>query len=138
MAKEKEPKKELKNLAQKEEEPIKVIKSVFPFDLAPDEIQIYINKVIIVRKFFPFGRKEFPILLKDIKTIRVTHGPIFAGLFFDVSGYETNPKPVLSLKKDEAVRMRSLITGMKIAKEKDLDISKIDEEELIKMAKKIG
>src|SRR5687767_8473081 len=83
----KEEIKKLDVLTTETESVIYQVASVFPFQLFPDKIIVDKNKVTIVRKQLLYKR-IFPILLEDIRTVKVTRGPFFASIEFEVSGYE--------------------------------------------------
>jgi hypothetical protein len=132
------PQEKLNTLVEKEEKPLKTIKTVFPFTLFPDSIEVYRNKVLIIRRYLPFGRREFPILMDDIKTITVTTSPFFASVFFEIKAFEKNPKPVTYLKRKDALEIRRLVTGLSLMARKNIRKSSISKKKLIKNAKKMG
>lgn len=114
----------LNNLAQETDEPIYEIGSVFPFTLFPDKVIIYKHRVTIVRKDL-FFKRVFPMLIEDIRTVRISRSIIFATMEFEVVGYEENPRPVTTLNPTDAIKAQKYVVGLIRAKRENIDLSAI-------------
>lgn len=95
------------------------VEQAFPFNIFPDSITVDKNKIDIVYRHFLWQKEIFTILIEDLTTIKVTTGPIYAMVFFEVRGYERNPEPVEYLSKTDAITLREYVLGLaKAAKER--------------------
>lgn len=129
--------KKLEKLAQESEKTIYELSSVFPFQLFPDKIIIDKLKVTVIRNDL-FYRRTFPILIEDIKTIKVTGGILFASMEFEVAGYEENPQAVTHLWPKDATKAKQYILGLiKTTKEK-IDLSALSTDQVKKNLEEIG
>lgn len=128
----------LEELEKKTDMPIYTASSLFPFELFPDKLQVDREKISLIRNRFFLTRKVFPILIKDIKTVRFTTGPIFGTLQFEIEGYETNPQPIKHLKRLDAIKAKRIIEGLIILKEKNIDTTNLSDKKLVKKAHQIG
>jgi hypothetical protein len=129
--------KRLDKLAKESSEILYEISSVFPFQIFPDKVTIDTNKVTIVHKGL-FFKNIFPILIGDIRTVKITRGLIFASLSFEVLGYEENPGTITHLWPETASKAEKIILGLLSTKREGLNISKIPKKELEKKVEKIG
>lgn len=136
------------DLAAYTSQPIYTLSSVFPFDFFPDTITIDLKKIDISYGYFFLSRQNFSILISDLKTVRVNTGPFFATMYFEISGYETNPDAVTHLPKAKALRARSLIMGLLafqsrqpnsfILESENVDLRGLPPNELVNQLVKIG
>lgn len=133
----KEEIKKLDKLADEAGEVIYELSSVFPFQLFPDKLIIDKNKVTIVRKEL-FFKRTFPMLIRDIRTVKVTRGILFASIEFEIRGYETNPRPTNYLLPHEATKAKQYILGLMSASRERVDLSKVPTKEAKRKLKKIG
>lgn len=129
--------KKLDKLASEANHVIYELSSVFPFHLFPDRIIIDENKVTIVRKEILFKR-EFPILYKDILSVKLNQGIIFAALEFEVRRFTKNPRPIDYLWPNEALLAKKYIMGMVEAKRAKIDFSKLKTGEIRQKLEEIG
>lgn len=114
------------------------IKAVWPFDLFPNQIVIYENKVDIVYGIFFWSSWVFPILLSNLNAVTMSTNPLFATLTFEITGYEDNPKPVSWLKKDQALVAQRIITGLLSMHKGGVDLTKWTPDQVRQMAEEIG
>lgn len=131
-------KEKIDSLVEMAQQTLYRVESVFPFDLFPDEIRIDENKVSIVRRNFFFTEDVVSILIKDIRTIMLSTSVFFASLKFDIRGYEENPEPVEYLPKNQAIRARRIILGLLASEKREIDVSKIDRDELVIKMEEVG
>lgn len=111
--------------------------SVFPFDLFPNSIIVDKNKIDIVYRYFFWTKNIFSIMLLDLTNIRLTTGPFFATVYFEVRGYETNPPQIEYLKKHDAIELREIVIGLTKATHERISIDNITTSRIRKL-KRIG
>jgi len=64
----------------KKPEPIFVVKAIFPFQLFPDELQVYKDKVTLINRLGPGMEKIRHLHLQEIAQLEADCGPIFGHL----------------------------------------------------------
>lgn len=114
------------------------IRSVFPFDLFPDEITIDPVKVNIVTREFFLSSTIHSIYIKNILDVIVDCSPFFATLKIMYEGFGPNTVNVKFLKKDEAQKARRIIQGLAVAAKEGVDLTKLKTEDIISKAENIG
>lgn len=112
--------------------------SMFPFTLFTDSVLIDLNKVDIVYRNFFFSESVFTLMFEDVRTVKVSNGPIFATMRFEVTGYEQNPAPVSFLPKSEAGVARQIILGLTVAKREGINLEELENKMIRKKAAEIG
>lgn len=133
-----EEKVDIKTFVSNSESCLLKIRTMFPFTFFPNEILIYRNKVVIVQRFLPFTKKEFPMLISDIKSVTVSVGPVFASMFFEISGFEKNPEKIEFLKRSEALDARKIITGLILMSKKEIATNDMEGAEILTAARQLG
>ncbi len=96
------------------------IYSVFPFDLFPDTISLQKDKIDITHRPFFFTKEVFTVFINDIRTIRITSGPFFATLSFELKGMmeKQNPEPISFLRKKSAQKIRKMALNLCVSQSK--------------------
>jgi hypothetical protein len=112
--------------------------SVFPFEFFPDEIVIDPYKVNIVSREFFASERIHSIAIKEISDVLIDTGPFFAALKIIDKNFIENTIVVRYLKKQEALKARRIIQGIMIANKEELDIAKLEVDELAEKAEEIG
>lgn len=123
----------MKNLDQLEEQANHVLfrcQTVFPFTFFPNTIEVTETRVDIHYGIFFFSTVYRPVLLKDILNVRVSTNLLFGKIDFELTNYEQNPEPVGWLWKSDAIRLKNIITGILDAVKQDVDLSKIQSDDL--------
>lgn len=128
---------ELRDLSEGADEVVFRANAFFPFQLFPDSITVDKNKIDIVYRQFFWTKRLFTILLDDLTTIKITTGPLFSTVYFEVRGYEVNPEPVTYLKKADAIRLRDIVIGLAKAKKENVNLTKVTDKK-VKLLEKIG
>lgn len=127
----------LDTLVEETESTIYEFSSVFPFQLFPDRVIIDKNKVTVVRKHL-FFKRIFPILLEDIRTVRVNRGIIFAAMEFEVMGYDQGPEPVAHLWPEQAKKAEEYLLGLIKSKRERVNLAKLSPDKIKKRLRGIG
>jgi hypothetical protein len=113
-------------------------KSVFPFDLFPDEVVVDINKVNIIKRISVFGERVHSVFIQDISDVFITNNILFSTLEIVDTGFTENSIQVKNLKKSDAARARRIIQGLVIARKQQIDLSSVYDEELALKLEKLG
>lgn len=129
---------DVKRVIEKNTTPLYEFNSVFPFAIFPETVRVYEYEVHIIYREFFFYRRDFPILLKDLKNVTVASGIIFATMNFEIAFQELNPKPIAVLKKSEARYARKLIMGLSMLVRENVDTGKMSIDQVKDMALKLG
>lgn len=133
-----EGKKTVENVLETNETPLYSIESVFPFTLFRDSVHVYETKVVIIYRYFFYLKREFPILIKDLRSVTVVTGFFFSTLVFEITGFETNPSPVTWLWRGESLYVRKLITGLILLSREEVDVKDFSRNQLRENALKLG
>lgn len=130
--------KKLDELVAKSQRILYKTKTVFPFDLFPDEIIIDENKIDIIVKPFFYTENIFPILLKNIHGVNINATLFFASITFELTGIEANPGEIRFLWQQDAYKIKRIVTGLTAAVKEGIDLSQIPQEELVAKVEEIG
>jgi hypothetical protein len=103
-------------------------KTVFPFDLAPDEVVVDTYKVSIIYNYFPTSSRVHSVMISDITDVFVDSGLFFAKLMIVDRGFVEDVVSVEHLKKLEAEKLRKLIQGLVVSHQQGIDVAKLKEE----------
>jgi hypothetical protein len=77
---EKQAKSENQSSLSAKDQPLLVIKSIFPFQLFPDELDVYRDKVTLINRLGPGMEKIRHLHLHEIAQLEADCGPIFGHL----------------------------------------------------------
>jgi len=113
-------------------------KTVFPFKFFPTEIIVTENSVDIVYSYFFFSTQTFPMLLKDIKNVQASSDIFFSALTFELAGYETNPEKIRFLHSGDAIKIKRIVTGLLVCRQKNIDLSTINALDVLDKIIEIG
>ena len=113
-------------------------KSVFPFDLFPDEIIIDENKVDIIHSQFFMGREVFSIPIRNINSVSSNSNGIFGSVSIEVIGFHQDPEPILFLWSADAARARRIINGLVCSNKQQPSIDSFSKKERMKNIEQLG
>ena len=138
-------KQEIKQVVQKLEKMVEddnkilyELSSVFPFQLFPDKVIVFPTKIVVVHKGL-FFKNIFPMLTRDINTVTVTRGLIFASIKFEIRSYEENPGVVNFLWPEHASKAETIILGLLNAiRDKGIDLSTVPTATAKHVVRKLG
>ncbi len=128
----------LKELVVKTQNPILRIQTAIPFEPTPDEISVDINKVNIVFRQIFGANESYSFPTEEIAAVSVDTTPFFASLHFTFRSSSNKAISVKFLKKREAILMRRLVDGLRLAKDNKIDLSKLDNETIIGQTTELG
>lgn len=128
----------LHSLAMETDSPLFTLKSVFPFDLFPDEIAISRSSVLIKKGLFFFSDKMFPVVYSDMQMVTVTTNLLFGKISFQLLAASNDIPTVNFLPKAEAIRAGHIITGLITCHKEGLDLSQFTTDEIVQELEQIG
>jgi hypothetical protein len=132
----------LDNLVKKANRNLLEISTVFPFDLFPNTIRVDENKVDIVYRNSFFDKHVVSILIKNINSVTISTGVLFATINFEVSGfvtgYEVKPTPIPYFKKKDAVHLKRVVMGLIAAHSEGVDLAKVPSRDIESKIEQIG
>ncbi len=119
--------------------PIYRLKSVFPFEFWPTEVNMDLNKVTIVYTSMWVNHHIHSVFIKDISDVFVETSLFFASLVIVDIGFIENEIRIKYLKKDEAMQARRIIQGLVVARKQDVDLTKLENvERLVEKLESLG
>lgn len=128
----------LDSLAHNASTPILKVKNTFPFDLYPDQIVVYTNKVeIVVYNFFKSAQVN-TTLIKDINHVTVNKDLVFAQFELETTGPQLDPPPVKFLKIKDAFKLRRIILGLITVAREGIDITDLNIYQILDKIEQIG
>lgn len=136
--KDKTPEEKIHELAVKSSQVLFTTEAVFPFDLFPDILTVTANKIDIVQSNFFASRQTSSIPLRDIASVEVQTSPFFATLSIINMRYPMEPHVINYLKKNEAIKAKTIIDGLLVALSQGADIAEIEPNTLLKEIEKVG
>jgi hypothetical protein len=133
-----QPSRTLEEIKQTTARVIYRVKTIFPFVLFPDEIIADEEKVsVIIGSFYKSGYLR-SVMLKDISTVSIDTSLFFATLTIIDRNYIQDAMVVRYLKKEEAFRMRRILTGLIIANQNKVNLSAYPIDKLTTYVEEIG
>lgn len=129
--------KKLNDLVEIDSKPILVVYSVFPFDLFPTKIILDRSKLTIIYNNF-LTRYLQTILIPNVLNIVIEEAVILSNLLITDRLIPQETISVPNLSKRNAQRIRRLVQGLLIAQQKNVDVAKIDTNELLEKLEIIG
>lgn len=100
-------------------------RTIFPFDIFPNDLIIDLTKVTLVTRNFFFTGQTQSVYIKDIMDVIVETGPFFSTLRIVDSGFVQNKLSVTFLSRKSATRAREIIEGLIAASKAGVDMTKI-------------
>jgi hypothetical protein len=112
--------------------------SVFPFNLFPDTITIDREKVSIANRVFFRVAQMHSIRIDDILSIEGNVGPFFGSIKVTSKYFVKSPRLINFLTREDARNVQWILQGYTVARQKEIDCSKIETNELIRMLMELG
>lgn len=112
--------------------------TVFPFTLFPDTICIDREKLTISYRIFFRVASVISTPLDDIEAVDANVGIFFGSLRITSKFFVNNTRYVRYLTRNDTVKVQSILQGYKLAKEKDVELSEINKDDLVMMLCELG
>jgi hypothetical protein len=113
-------------------------RSVFPFQLFPDSVNIDRHKLTIVRRQFFGIEQKVSVPLENVKNIEADLGPFFGSITVTSDLFINNTQTVHFLWRDDARKIQKLVQGAVVAQGEGIDLNKIEVIQLQKMLIDLG
>ena len=114
------------------------VSTVFPFELFPDKVIVDSTKVTIIKQSFFYVYHTESILIKDLVTVVVETSLFFAAVRFVDRFFADNPTSVHYLWKEDAERIRTVIHGLMVASDQNIEIKDVPSSTLVPKLEQIG
>ncbi len=130
---------QFQSLVEKSKEHLaKVSTAKIPIDLFPDEIIVDISHITIIFRQL-FGAKQVrSIPLRGVVNVEVDSIPLRATLRLHDMKDKQNPVEISGLKKKDAEKVRRVIEGLIVADKKQIDLTKVDDQDLASKIETLG
>jgi hypothetical protein len=126
------------SLLKKSRKVLSKISTHKPFSIYQDSIIIDEVKIEIIHRFLWGTEKIVTALIKDLKGAQVQTGLYHSSLIIQIAGLEFFPETIGYLEKNEALKTRRLIHGLIACDKNGIDITKIEDINLIDNLEEIG
>ncbi|OGY11205.1 MAG: hypothetical protein A3H88_00335 [Candidatus Blackburnbacteria bacterium RIFCSPLOWO2_02_FULL_44_9] len=115
-------------------------RSIFPFDLFPDELTIDENKINCIHHYFFRSEEVHSALIEDVTDVVVTTNILTASLTITNSANQRFPiqLTIHNLPPHEALRARRVVQGLIAAKRVGIDLTSYAPKNLEVLAEKLG
>ncbi len=136
------PKKPVEVVEKQMTEVLHSVSAVFPFDLFPNKLVIYRNRVDFIYNHFFFVQEILPIHLQNIISASVSINIVFATFELEVSGLprtrEAYPSAIGWLPIGQTKRALQIVTGLVAARDENLATDHLSTQELLDYLEKMG
>ena len=134
-----EAKKELKQAIHGTNEILITASTVFPFTLFRDTVTVDREKVTITHRDFFRVSDVMSTRIEDILNVTANVGPVFGSLKL-VSRIFSPDKPykIERLWRDDALKLKRIMQGYIIAKQKEIEVDALSTKELAAMLDQLG
>lgn len=115
------------------------VNTVFPFTLFPDTITIDRTKLTITHRDFFKSGESLSINIEDILNVTANVGPFIGSIKIATRFYGSDkPFIVKNLNRRDVLRIKRILQGYIIAKQKEVDCSALSTGELTKLLDELG
>lgn len=132
-----EESKKFNDLVKTSQQPLIKLKAVFPFQLAPDELIVDINRVSYIKKTL-FSKEATALEIKDITEVIITNDPFFAAMMIESKVLVEEKIYITHLPKDEARKAQAILHGMIACLKQGINYQEVPIEELPAKLELIG
>lgn len=112
--------------------------TVFPFVLFPDTITIDREKVTIANRYFFQVARITSSPIQDLQSVEANLGPFFGSVRMTSRFFFKNIRVVKFLWRDDAIKIQRLLQGYIIVRQKGIDCSDIEKEQLVTLLMDLG
>ncbi len=128
----------LPELLQEANEPLYVIKTVFPFVLFTDKVIIRANHIDVIHGLFFWSATSTRVQLPDIRQVSIQYNPFFATLEIIPQGPLEQTLQIVFLWKHQAKKARRILAGLMEGHQKHVDFSKYTNGSLVRAMEQLG
>lgn len=113
--------------------------TVFPFTLFPDTIAIDRTNLTVTHRTFFKMATIITIKIDDVLNVTPNVGPFFGSLRIATAFVDDNsPYHINYLQREDALRIKRILQGYKVARQQKINTSMLSKEELVKLLDKLA
>ena len=112
--------------------------TVFPFVLFPDTVSIDRVKVTVTRRLFFQTAQVISIQIEDVLNVEANTGPFFGSLKIWTRFFNKKPLMVSWLSRQDAIKIKTILQGYSIARNKQIDTTNVPVDELVALLARLG
>lgn len=113
--------------------------TVFPLTLFPDTITVDRTKITITHRNFFMTGESLSIAIEDVLNVTAAVGPFFGKILLATRFFDPNkPYEVDNFWRKDALKIKRIVQGYLIARQKDIDTSALSPKELAKTLDELG
>jgi hypothetical protein len=112
--------------------------TVWPFTMFPDTIKLDREKLTMANRFFWRVATITSVPVGEIMSAEAYVGPFFGSLDLTFRFFTNNERKIKFLWRKDAVELQRLIHGYIIAHRREIDVSAVNKEDLIKLLTELG
>lgn len=113
--------------------------TVFPLTLFPDTITVDRTKITVTHRNFFMAGEVLSIAIEDVLNITAMVGPFFGKIRIATRFFDPNkPYEVDHFWRDDALKIKRIVQGYLIARQKDIDTSALSSKELARTLDELG
>jgi hypothetical protein len=128
----------LEELTEKSQDVLYEADTVWPFTLFPDTLKLDREKLTIANRFFWRVANITSVPVGEIMSAEAFVGPFFGSLHLTFRFFANNERTIKFLWRKDAQEMQRLIHGYIIAHRREIDVSSVSKDELVKLLTELG
>jgi hypothetical protein len=128
----------LRNVVKEGDDVLMKVQTVFPLTMLPTSITIDRHKLTIIERRFLKTEQMISVPLENIKNIQANLTFFSGSLTITSDNFINNTQTVSNLSRQEAIKVQKMIQGAMVAISEDIDLSKIEINELKERLEQIG
>ncbi len=114
-------------------------KTVFPLTLFPDTLTVDRTKLTITHRDFFKSAEVLSIQIEDILNVTATVGPVFGSVKLSTRFFDPDkPYTVDHFWRADALKVKRIMQGYMIARQKEVDCSALSTSELARLLDELG
>lgn len=113
------------------------VSSFFPIDFFPAEVIVEETKITVIHRQL-LSSQVHTVDVKNISNVFINSGILFAELGIVSSSFVQNQMKIRLLWKKDALLVKTIIEGLRVLKEKNIETSSFETKELINKLKEIS
>jgi hypothetical protein len=129
---------ELQEITEKSQDILFEATTVWPFTLFPDTIKLDREKLTIANRAFWRVANITSVPVGEIMSAEVVVGPFFGSLHLTFRFFTNNERTINFLNRKDAIEIQRLIHGYIIAHRREIEVSSVSKEELVKLLTELG
>lgn len=115
------------------------VSTVFPFKLFPTTVSVDRTKITITERDFFKAGEVLSIRIEDVLNVTANVGPVLGSVKISTRFFNPEkPYVVDKLRRADALKLKRIVQGCLIARQQNIDYSKLPTKDLSKMLDELG